>query len=773
MIDITLIDLIRDLQKRNKPLEVFRRDTNEGKHDVGEQLECLLSALSHSVKGQNRIQDKEDLVRWSSTLQNYNQQEHNQSYQQEPLMHQLDSNTENLNTDGNWIVEDQQSGWGMAIAFISCHLLPTLAPLQLHAIVMQSINWINLPEELLDADNSDPSCQRVRLRQDPQNESSDGSLTHYSALCLILCSMALNQCPNPATHRQQRWRSIGWETLRIFQHYCNLPRAQSSITTPQEASTTTKPSTSNFRTYAGSTTVDYTIRQYLWMQYLLPALIRVRVGTTAAQSIQNGPTLPTLQSKSERRYEIAINAAIIGTTTRLARMAVEQFYDNTSIVATMDIINNDSEPRNISSTDSAAAEATTIYFKTLSIQLDALLYGLEQLSRLGDVTASCSADRRNLPGPLLALLCKHPWRCTVTGANLPVGDPGDSDEALVAYYTAPEANFGEADIASSLVEDRQDALCGARAEWDTLGLSVLVARTWYHRPLGVWTAQYQWYLWFPHVVTLWIKILPKHTAFRSSPFDAIGCELFDQLICGTPNGSLKLTRTRHRVPTIKMDPLSPLPLLVRWCHQIVQCSKPRTAKHMSPRVGATDAPQLYNRMKSLVGKYKPMDQVDLVRFLIDQASYHDGLHAKMLDLWRLCVSWRDTDAEYEMWIYLNQNYLLKLDTYWVFDPTTEKYSLRNMNDLIASADIYCAVIGLMQLACKMGADSVHTIGCLPRLAHFQKAIKSTIECTQNDAASLSSECFRLFLLEHSTTQALLSSIVSDHDQPVINQNYQA
>lgn len=163
----SLQEIVLDLSDENS-----QKDQDD--HRYGSRLECILSALAQEdivdMLGQDDISVIKEL---------------------EMILQGNEPETALLPED-----------WVAALQFLSARILPQLSPLELHASVLQSIFW---SEDTNDDDDDDGKKKNAP--------------SLYRTLCLVLLAHSLRQCPSPLASRRRRWRSVFWESLRMFQRY--------------------------------------------------------------------------------------------------------------------------------------------------------------------------------------------------------------------------------------------------------------------------------------------------------------------------------------------------------------------------------------------------------------------------------------------------------------------------------------------------------------------------------------------------------------------------
>jgi hypothetical protein len=166
-------------------------DGDAAAENEGNRLECLLSALS--------TYDEETDTDPQLSVESL-----------EEMAILLRGSTESSSAGET----DLHENWRNAISFLRTRVLPTLSPLELHSTVVQSILWENNRDSQQDDDCLPSSRPRT-----------------YTMLCLLLCCHALQQCPAAQLlKRRQRWRSVLWESLRLFQRYSSCaPSSQSPL----------------------------------------------------------------------------------------------------------------------------------------------------------------------------------------------------------------------------------------------------------------------------------------------------------------------------------------------------------------------------------------------------------------------------------------------------------------------------------------------------------------------------------------------------------------
>jgi len=507
---------------------------------------------------------------------------------------------------------------------------------------------------------------------------NDGCIL-FPTTCLLLCCHALRQCPTPSIEtRWRRWQSLQLETVRLFQQHFLL-----------RGRTTTKKDATNLWV---SSTLDVACR------HLLPALAHVQQALMLSTTISSSSTviLPTTSDGEAGGPPPPPRWMVLeaGTVWCVARLAV-------FIVAAAATNNNKS--------DAATARAQ------------------KQLHSLW-----VAVDRHILRGRY-ELLYEHPWwRCrreqeptqddeTTTNST----SPSSSDAAVLAYYTTDLV----LDDSTEAEEERRDQVLGLQTIWSDLGIAILAAAVgWTERP-SVWTAEYQWRMFFPHVAVL---LLAQYDDDEDDPFGSccydkgedaaaecvelesnnssdgingsvmivarlLGFDLLHNLLQHTPDRSAVTPGSRHA-------PDCPIGTLQLIANQIIVSGSISALEQgqASKRGTLPNASRSFQLMRSLVGKYCPAYQVTIVQTLYLDCP-HPGLRPKLVDLLRSFVTWEDESAVQDVWLFLDTQVLSSLANHvdGVFStnsgPTDVSSWSSSVEELVNHVEVYSAALGLIQL----------------------------------------------------------------------------
>jgi hypothetical protein len=613
------------------------------KGDEEHALECLLSAMAaHRITQQ------------SSYL-----------FQEELLIHEIQSSLVDTTIVSKECLLDKELV--AALQHVTQHILPSLTPFQLHATVQQAIVW---------GETTDSSSEN----------KDGGTTTIFTLICLILCCRALQQCPETIVNRRERWRSLLWETLHLFQFHSG---SQSS------------------HLQGGRSPFLFLC---LWINCFVPALTRVH------DALENGIET-SFSDWRERRFRVAWVAAIIATTSHLLHQ-----------VTTMHTYQNqDTDP-------------------TIAKISEKLL----NLVREHVVVKTATSQE--------SLLCFHPWRKNISPRKIFVcTEP--SFEALLAAYTVPKDNEDDDDVDDAaernVITKVSEEMCFVDSEWNRTGIALLVASYWYNKPL-VWSREYQWRLFFPHVSSLLLvhddgqvdqdnKDKSKQIAYKEH-VQQVGFGLLISLIRNITRASLEMSNTAFD------KPVSPLGLFQLLSNQVVASSLSKGAD-LLPSAGQT-----YQVMKDLLSVYTPHTQYQLVRNLV-QTCPHPGMKPKLLDLWRGFILWQDQAAVQSVLSHLQNQYIERLARDYV-DHSHSKQMIANAVELISSAELHVAALGLIQICLKMNhLEKPATLySSLSSLVQIKSSLEAAFEYWTLETAGQRHEpptdSFRLYLLHDAVCLAI-------------------
>lgn len=301
------------------------------------------------------------------------------------------------------------------------------------------------------------------------------------------------------------------------------------------------------------------------------------------------------------------------------------------------------------------------------------------------------------------LLYGHPWRLRKDLQHCG-GGPADNDRTksvTLAHLTIDSAQDDK--------EDRNETVLGVKTVWPDTGIALLVAASWTLRP-SHWTVRYQWSMFFPHVNALLLEGEASSVENEENIYDgeqggkennrriiaSYGYGLLNQLIQQTVPRSLS-------VGTNNGAPDSPIGTCQLIANQIIAASLFDRQNFHFEQVGMTnkerfpvqqslpDAVGAFQLLKLLVAKYSPMYQIEIVRKLLQDCP-HPGLRPKLVDLLRGFISWNDEDAEYQVWMFLDRNFVSELEVR-VIDGSDSTV----VCDLIDDVEVHLAALSLLQL----------------------------------------------------------------------------
>ncbi len=615
-------------------------------------LECLLSAMAaHRITQQSSFLCHEEL-----------------------LIHELQSSLVDFTITSKDCLLDKELV--TALQHAAQHILPSLTPFQLHTTVQQAIVWGEI------SDNS--------------VEDKDGDTTTvFTFIRLILCCHALQQCPEMIVKRRERWRSLLWETLHVFQLYSGSQSSQ----------------------IQGGRSVFLFL--YLWINVLAPVLTRVY------DALDKGIDQANSVDPREVRFRVAWVAAMVATTSHLLnQFTTRHIYHN-----------QDTDP-----------SIATISEKLLNLMREQVI-----------VKTAISQE---------SLLCFHPGRANISSRKiLTCTEP--SFEALLAAYTVIKDDSGDDDddgaVERDVVTKVREEMCFVDSEWNRTGIALLVASYWCMKP-QVWSREYQWRLFFPHISSLLLvhddgqmdqdsKGTTRGRMAYSEQVQQVGFELLSSLIHVATRASLKMSNTAFD------KPVSPLGLFQLLSNRVVASSLSKRSDTL-PSAGQT-----YQLMKDLLSVYTPQTQYQLVKNLV-QTCPHPGMKPKLLDLWRGFISWQDQSAVQLLLSYLQHQYIERLARDYV-DHSHSKQMIINIEDLISSAELHVAALGLIQIWLKMShlEDPATLNFSLPSLIQIKGSLEATFKSwtleTPGQRQDPPAESFRLYLLHDAVCLAI--ELLSEKD----------
>jgi hypothetical protein len=288
--------------------------------------------------------------------------------------------------------------------------------------------------------------------------------------------------------------------------------------------------------------------------------------------------------------------------------------------------------------------------------------------------------------------------------------------------------------------------------WSDWGIAVIAATAgWNARPL-VWSPWYTWRLFHLHVDVLLIYENEMEEDEDSSSksishrLKVFGYLLLESLLQVLPDASMSIRGGDGSGKIIGTCQLI--------ANQILESASQENKSDMRSMV-VPDSAWSFQLLKRVVSRYRPIDQLRIVRCLMEDCP-HPALRPKLLDLLRSSIRWNDTQAEHGMWQYLNSTFLTALDGHMDCKST----SLMNVNGLIDNCEVYCAVFGIMQLFIvnehKPFFESLSDVRL--RLDRFHGVLKRSMRDWDSQSSNLTfsppSNYYRINLLESILAQVI-------------------
>lgn len=354
-------------------------------------------------------------------------------------------------------------------------------------------------------------------------------------------------------------------------------------------------------------------------------------------------------------------------------------------------------------------------------------------------------------------LCDHAWRAYIE----------QHDHLLIASYKKAIQNGIEPTTSQALTyfttdfdsdededENRRDFLCGISSTWSDLGVALIVSTLWDIRP-KVWTIAYQWRLFFPHVnVLLLAEVMNEEEEIESLEFLRLrasiilhGYCLLQQLLSQTTTWSLSIAEDEDSPD----HPFRTCQLLLNHMMEASN-SNSRNMQHLP------NAVRIYQILKQLLTRYRPVDQVETIKRLVENCPY-PGLKPKLVDLLRIMVEWKNArDAESKVWRFVEQQFLLPIENLLRGWSTRDFMTSAVLGTLIDETEYFAAHLGLIHVwiicrrnipsdlnACRIQVMGIHS--------NLQGLLTQHVS-SKNSQSSSSEELNRLELLENSLQRTL-------------------
>ena len=242
------------------------------------------------------------------------------------------------------------------------------------------------------------------------------------------------------------------------------------------------------------------------------------------------------------------------------------------------------------------------------------------------------------------ILC-HPWRVSSFPQNVEQADRFELLKTNLAWWTE--------------CADGHDSVSAMDTTWNTRGMALLAWDCWTNQATSLTSPTESFNTFFPHVSNLLLQDdLAQH-----------GLELLQDLCSVMP------PRTIVEWQDVPTNPMGTIQLL---SNKLVRASQ------LQDNASASSMAKL---MQSLVQKYVPVSQVEMVQQLLDNCPY-PGLEPKLLDLLRPLVR----EPCPELWDYLHQAYLKKM-----LEHVDETGNLENVEELVDRVESYVSAASMVQL----------------------------------------------------------------------------
>jgi hypothetical protein len=342
-------------------------------------------------------------------------------------------------------------------------------------------------------------------------------------------------------------------------------------------------------------------------------------------------------------------------------------------------------------------------------------------------------------------ICRHPKDNIVSAYQESIrSDVGPTASQALTYFTI---DFDS----DELNEERRDLLCGLSSTWSDLGIALLVSLLWNSRP-KVWAIAYEWRLFFPQVKSLLLaeqedeEMDPLESMRRCAPVVPHGYRLLEELLSQTRTHSLSIAKDESA-------PNSPLRTCQLLLNHMMEASNSKS-QQMQPFPNAV---HIYQELKLLLAKYRPIDQVEIVDRLIRNCPY-PGLKPKIVDLLRSMVEWKyANEAESKIWHFVERNFLLTIDEQLRRYSTGTSSTSTIVSIFVNDAELYTAYLGLIHIwiMCRRKIpDDLNNVQ--NRIVEIHSTLQRLLaqHAPSNNSQSPSLEPYRLGLLENSLQRTI-------------------
>jgi hypothetical protein len=274
--------------------------------------------------------------------------------------------------------------------------------------------------------------------------------------------------------------------------------------------------------------------------------------------------------------------------------------------------------------------------------------------------------------------------------------------ALARFTIASVHSYHSDDDSNDEDDDLYNLTLGVETQWSDVGIARLaILAGWKDRPY-VWSVEYQWYLFLPHMNQLLLgdgddsddadddgddghaveEKRQRNESIKSTAIHAFS--VLKQLLQGTPQYSMIWTKSRAL-----NDYLGLFQLLANY--MIAANMAQSGIGHDESLTTLPNATETFQLMKTLMEKYRPQCQVGLVRRLLEDCP-HPGLRPKLIDLLRNFVFWENVASEDDVWALVADVCLNNFDR---MQSTT--LSANDVSRHVDNAEDYQAALGLLEL----------------------------------------------------------------------------
>jgi hypothetical protein len=252
---------------------------------------------------------------------------------------------------------------------------------------------------------------------------------------------------------------------------------------------------------------------------------------------------------------------------------------------------------------------------------------------------------RIAPANPMEWLAMHWWRqhhrARILGHHRRSSNDDDDDDNTVLLTRLTTLSDVKSDDEMS-DEEEVDTFVGVATNWPVQGVAVLVTSEacLADRPC-VWSPCYQWYLFFPALVTRMAAELECQSSSASS--DTRACAILVGLLQQIPRHTLTCPRKAE-------TPGDPFPVFQWLVNAMIQAASTQKATHSGDNVESASA--YFAIMNELVQRYQPESQLYLITQQLYRRCPYPAVRPKIVDLLRPYGQWSSKTLHEGVWLFV-------------------------------------------------------------------------------------------------------------------------